>query len=370
VYAQRVSDLPIFIETDLTLFRSKIQRRNSTMRTSRKLSHALFSLFALVMMSVAAVAADPGQAYPANSEVSDQKAGSVLFYNTYTSAANPITENTRINITNTSSTHAAFVHIYFVADNCNVADSFICLTANQTVSFLTSDVDPATRGYIVAVAVDPEYGCPMSFNFLIGDLYIKAPPADPAGGAFVANLAAEAFSALADTFTRMGNCNDQSATASLVFDGIQYNRAPLVLALDNIPSPNDGNQTLLILNAFGGNLATSANTIGRLFGLLYDDVENVFSFTIPAGVCQFRNVIGANNIPRTTPRVGTIIPSGRSGWMKIWNANNASGLLGSSINANAGVAAQAGAFSGGHNLHKLTLSPTNTYVVPVFPPSC
>ncbi len=341
------------------------------MRTSRKLSHALFSLFALVMMSVAALAADPGQPYPRESEVSDQKAGSVLFYNTYTSAANPITENTRINITNTSSTHAAFVHVYFVADNCNVADSFICLTANQTVSFLTSDVDPATRGYIVAVAVDAEYGCPISFNFLIGDLYIKAPPADPAGGAFVANLAAEAFSALADTFTRMGNCDDQSATANLIFDGTngRYNRAPLVLALDNIPSPNDGNQTLVILNAFGGNLATLGNTINRVFGLVYDDVENVFSFTQSMPTCQFRFVIGANNIPRTTPRVGAIIPSGRSGWMKIYNANNASGLLGSSINANAGVAAQANAFSGGHNLHKLTLT-TGTYTVPVFPPSC
>jgi hypothetical protein len=340
------------------------------MRTSRKLSHALFSLFALAMMSMAALAADPGAPYPASSEVSDQKAGSVLFYNTYTSSATPNNENTRINITNTSSTHAAFVHIYFVADNCNVADSFICLTANQTVSFLTADVDPATRGYIVAVAVDPELGCPMSFNFLIGDLYVKAPSTDPAAP-FVANLAAEAFSALANTFDRMGGCNDQSATANLVFDGApgNYNRAPLVLALDNIPSPNDGNQTLLILNAFGGNLATTANTINRLFGLLYDDVENVFSFTQAAGVCQFRNVIGANNIPRTTPRVGTIIPSGRSGWMKIWNANNTSGLLGSSINANPGVAAQANAFSGGHNLHKLTLT-SGTYTVPVFPPSC
>jgi hypothetical protein len=341
------------------------------MRTSRKLTHALFSLFALVMMSAAALAADPGQGYPRESEVSDQKAGSVLFYNIYSSVvATPAVENTRINITNTSSTHAAFVHMYFVQDTCGVADAFICLTANQTATFLASDLDPGIQGYIIAVTVDAELGCPMSFNFLIGDLYIKAGPPTGSTGSLAANLAAEAFSALADTFTKMGNCNDQSATASLIFDGTngRYNRAPLVLAVSNIPSPVDNNFTLLIVNRFGGNLATTANTIVRLFGLLYDDAENVFSFTIGTGACQFRTIIGANNIPRTTPRVAGIIPSGRSGWMKIWNADNASGLSGAVINVNG--TAVANAFNGGHNLHKLTLSPTNTYTVPVFPPSC
>ena len=340
------------------------------MRTSRKLSHALFSLFALVLMSAAAFAADPGSPYPYNSEVSDQKAGSVLFYNMYTSdLANAATHNTRINITNTSSTHAAFVHVYFVQDTCGVADAFICLTANQTASFTTVDLDPGINGYMVAVAVDPEYGCPMSFNFLIGDLYVKAPASFATGGLapFTANLAAEAFSALADTFTNMGGCNNQSATANLVFSGKngEYNQAPLVLAVSNIPSPSV-NSTLLVLNRVGGNLATTTNTINRLFGVIYDDAENLFSFTIGTGACQFRTVIGANNVPRTTPRVGSIIPPNRSGWMKIWNSDNSSGLLGSVINSSA----TATEFNGGHNLHKLTLSPTNTLICPVFPPSC
>jgi hypothetical protein len=316
---------------------------------------------------MAALAADPGAPYPASSEVSDQKAGSVLFYNHYTSAANPVTENTRINITNTSSTHAAFVHMYFVAEGCAVADAFICLTANQTASFLTSDLDPATRGYIIAVAVDPEFGCPQSFNFLIGDLYFKVPPQSAQGGPLAANLGAEAFSALVPTFQKLGGCNEQSATANLVFDGQQYNRAPLVLAVSNIPSPADGNETFLILNSFGGNLATTANTVNRLFGLLYDDAENVFSFTQSAPGCQNRFLITTF---RTTPRVGTIIPAGRSGWMKIWDSDNTSGLIGAMVNANAATATNQGAFSGGHNLHKLTLAPTATYTVPVFPPSC
>lgn len=325
------------------------------MRTSRKLSHALFSLFALVLMSAAALAADPGTPYPAASEVSDQKAGSVLFYNIYTSAsANAINQNTRINITNTSSTHAAFVHIYFVQDSCNVADAFICLTANQTASFLTNDLDPDITGYIVAVAVNPETGCPTSFNFLIGDLYVKAPAAFTAGAvaSFAANLAAEAFSALFED--DLSSCRNapNSPTATLNFNGVEYNRPPLVLAVSNIPDQT-ANSTLLILNAFGGNLATTANTINRIFGIIYDDAENAFSFTQAMGNCQDRRLISSF---RTTPRVGAIIPPGRSGWMKLWNANNTSGLLGSVINANAQVAAQANAFSGGHNLHKLTLT--------------
>jgi hypothetical protein len=322
-------------------------------------------------MSAAALAADPGTVYPADSEVSDQKAGSVLFYNIYTSnSANAINQNTRINITNTSSTHAAFVHIYFVQDNCNVADAFICLTANQTASFLTNDLDPDITGYIVAVAVDPDTGCPTSFNFLIGDLYIKAPATFVTGGTapFFANLAAEAFSARYGNGKVLPACEDSpnSPTATLLFNDQDYDRPPVVLAVSNIPSQAD-NSTLLILNAFGGSLATAANTIGRVFGILYDDAENAFSFTQAMGTCQDRRLISTF---RTTPRVGAIIPPGRSGWMKIWNsATTPTGLLGSVINANAQVGQQANAFIGGHNLHKLTLT-TGSYTVPVFPPSC
>ncbi|MGH9768827.1 MAG: hypothetical protein ACREAB_15455, partial [Blastocatellia bacterium] len=73
------------------------------MTASRKLTSALLALFALVMISASANAADPGLLFPPTSEVSDQKAGSVLFYNFYTSGATSgNTQNTRINITNTS----------------------------------------------------------------------------------------------------------------------------------------------------------------------------------------------------------------------------------------------------------------------------
>src|SRR6516162_6715325 len=91
------------------------RRRLTHMTTSRQFTTLLTALFALLVMSAAAFAADPGQQYPPTSEVSDQKAGSVLFYNFYTSGATSgASQNARINITNTSSTAPAFVHLFFV----------------------------------------------------------------------------------------------------------------------------------------------------------------------------------------------------------------------------------------------------------------
>jgi hypothetical protein len=314
-------------------------------------------------MASAALAADPGLPYPATSEVSDQKPGSVLFYNIYSSdAASGNAQNTRVNITNTNTGAPAFVHLFFVdGTTCSIADSFICLTANQTASFLASDIDPGVRGYIVAVASDGDTGCPTNFNFLIGDEYVKL------ATGHAANLGAEAFSALYGE--SLPGCNESSFTATLTFDGVVYNRAPRVLAVDNIPSHADGNDTLLVINRFGGNLASGASTIGSLFGLVYDDAENSGSFTISSGACQLVNSL-TNSFPRSTPRIESLIPAGRSGWLKLYNISADNAYLGAVINNNTNAGAAASAFSGGHNLHKLTLSATASYTIPVFPPSC
>ena len=334
------------------------------MKTSRKLAHALLASLALLLMTSAALAADPGLRYPQDSEVSDQKAGSILFFNFYTSGATSgNAQNTSVSITNTSSTSAAFVHLFFVSDGCAIADRYLCFTARETTTFLASDIDPGVSGYIVALAVDGVDGCPVSFNFLIGEEYVKMSSGHHGG------LGAEAFSALYNGV--LPGCDANSVTAVIRFNGVAgsgYNCVPAVLALSNIPSRADGNDTLLIINRVGGNLALGASTLGTLFGQLYDDAENAQSFSAN-GSCQLRNSL-SNTFPRTTPRFEDVIPTGHSGWLRIGNLTGAIGILGASINLNANLGVAKGAFVGAHNLHKLTLQPTAQYIVPIFAPSC
>jgi uncharacterized repeat protein (TIGR01451 family) len=301
----------------------------------------------------------PGDLPPPQSAVSDQKAGSALLFNFYTSSvSNSNSENTRINITNTHPVNISFVHLFFIdGSNCSIADAFICLTPNQTTSMLASDLDPGVSGYLIAVAVDRITGLPSFFNYLIGDEYIKL------SSGHTANLGAEAFAAL--IANPAGN-DQTAATATLNFDGVSYNQAARALAADNIPDRASGNDTILILNAFGGDLTVSANTLGAIFGLLYNDTENAFSFNLAPGVCQLRSTLGANS-PRTSPRFDQVIPPGHSGWMKLWTAGDAA-LSGVVIYFNGNAAAiRAGH---GHNLHKLTLTGAASLKIPVFPASC
>src|SRR5262249_47992081 len=153
----------------------------------------------------------PGQPFPDSSEVSDQKAGSVLVYNLYTSSATSSTaQNTRINLTNVSPTDQVAVHLFFVdGATCSIADSFVCLTPNQTTSFLASDIDPGTTGYLIAVASDCVTGCPIAFNCLIGDAYVKF------STGHAANLGAEALAAVSPN---PAACDGNSVTANLNFD--------------------------------------------------------------------------------------------------------------------------------------------------------
>ena len=302
----------------------------------------------------------PGAAYATVSPMSDQKAGSVLVFNLYTSSASGTgIQNTRLALTNTDAARAAFVHLFFVdGASCSVADSFVCLTPNQTVAFLASDIDPGTTGYVIAVATDRN-GCPVNFNALLGDAYVRLTTGH------AANLAAEAIAAIPGGFVP---CDPQATTATLNFDNVMYNALPRTLALSNLGSRADGNDTLLVVNRIGGSLATSASTLVNVFGVLYDDGETPFSFNFSPGTCQFRSVI-SSNFPRTTPRFEQVIPAGRSGWLKFGMFTDGA-LSGAAINANANSGTQANAFNQGHNLHKLTLTATATLTVPVFPPSC
>jgi hypothetical protein len=312
-------------------------------------------------ITVNCAAAGPGAALPARSEGSDQKPGSVLIYPLYSSITTSLSrENARISITNTDSARRVTIHFFFIeGDSSSIADAFICLTANQTASFMVSDFDPDVTGYLIAVAVDDRTGCPINFNHLIGDEYVKL------SSGHAANLAAESFAALTGS---PPVCNDATSTVELNFDGISYNAAPRVLAASNIPSPVDGNSTLLVIDRLGGNLATGLSTIGQITGIAYDDMERAFSFEFSTTRRQFLSVI-SNAFPRTAPRISNIIPTGRTGWMKFSRATDGA-IVGALINFNPNAAASSSAFNQGHNLHKLTLTTEASFSMPVFPPNC
>ncbi len=297
----------------------------------------------------------PGDPYPGtpNSLSSDQRPGSILIFPYYTSDATGATQHdTRFSITNTDSFLPAYLHMFFVDGNsCSVADNFICLTPSQTVSFLASDLDPGVPGYLIVIAVDKN-GCPTNFNRLIGESYIKQPPG------FVANLGAVAVPAIDVTA-----CDISETFTTINLDGKQYNRLGRVLAFDNIPSVTDGNTTMVVLNSIGGNLGETARNIGPLFGLLFDDQETGFSFSLNPAVCQLRATFGAS-FPRSAPRFTEVIPSGHSGWIKL-GLQNEGAMVGVMLNASSNTSG----YRGGHNLHMLTLGNTNL-TIPIIAPPC
>ena len=297
------------------------------------------------------------QAIPANAALNDQKPGSVLFYNYVTSSAsNPGGQNTDLAITNTNTSTPVTVSLFLVnASTGAVANQrFVCLTPNQTASLLASDWVAGVTGYALAVAVNSS-GCPLSFNYLVGDESVKLT------SKHTASLNAEAFAAL---YNGVLSC---TTTATLAFDGLSYNQAPRALALSKVGSVMDNNQALLVINRFGGDLTTNVSPAGTFFGQLFDDTPNSFNFAF-AGNAQFICPLN-DSFPLIAPAFSTAIPATKYGWMQFWATNDVA-ILGAALNYNATATTIPAAFSGGQNLHKLTLT-TASFVIPItVPPPC
>lgn len=347
-------------------FERKVQfmSRQSQTKLHLPLTRSYLSLLlpvfvALVLLAARVSAADPGTLPPATSEINDQKLGSVLIFNLYSSSSStPNSHNTRFGLTNYSTTTTALLHLFLVDSSGSVADFYICLTPNQTASFLASDVDPGTRGFLIGVVIGND-GCPINFNFLSGTADVKL------SSGHAASLQAEAIAAIAATPT---TCNAMSSTATLNFDGTNYNRLPRALALDKVRSSGDGNSTLLVLNRIGGNLASAGAPLGMVNGELVDAVAQGFNFTINSSSAQLFSTLSAT-FPATSPPYTQLIPAGCVGWMNLVSVTDA-GMLGAMINFNPNAAVQVNAFNGGRNLRKLTLASMASLIISVFPPVC
>jgi hypothetical protein len=283
--------------------------------------------------------------------------GSLLMFNLFTSqASNRAQQNSRINLTNTHETSAVTIRLLLVDGNSGaITNSFVRLSPLQTTSLLASDLDPGVAGYLLAMACDSPTGCPVSFNHLLGDEYVKL------ASGHAANLKAESFS-LSPSASPCLN----ASTAELRFDGFDYSRAPRVLALSNLSSRADSNDTLLIVNRFSGDWRTGVSQLNDLAGVLFDDAEQSFSVSLTADRCQFFAVLSDQTL-RTTPRFSQIIKASRSGWLKFW-ASDETALLGAAINFNSQTRATANAFNQGHNLHQLTTM-SSRLTLPILPPS-
>lgn len=326
----------------------------------------LIMVWALVLLTATAKAADPGIPLPLDGTVSGSKPGSILFFNFYISGATSgNTLNTRISVTNTSTTLPIAVRLFFVSggagtvDPLSVASTFLCLVPNQTAAFLASDVDPGIQGYVVAVAIDFVLGCPVSFNFLTGRADVKFSTGHQAS--LPAQVIAARYSGV------LTGCSDSETTATLVFnDGNNgYDRLPRMLAVDKIGSRMDGNDTLIIINRVGGNVSFRTATIGYFKGVMYDESGGSYDFTDSRGRSQYVFSL-SDPIPIfATTKFDRLVPAGSRGWMKFW-AQNESAIFGAMINLNLN---QSG-FNGGQNLRALTQVESATLVVPLIPPAC
>lgn len=309
--------------------------------------------------------------------ISENKLGSVLFFNFYTSDALSAQVNTRFNITNVHPTQDIVIHVFFVDSvTCGIADAFLCLTGNQTTTFLASDLDPNVTGYLVAVAVDNQ-GRPVSFNFLAGDELVVTQTGHRFG------LAAMAAARRDGNFASPINSDGVSAT--MFFDGGQYDYLPYSMVLDSFPSQVGAvgaplADTRIYVYSPLPDLSVGDNSFsGTLFFLMHDDAEHTFSGQLPLN-CYLASDKQRITSVRTSPPINTIVPTGRTGWAAFFGNGNrriACDTSGATVTLTTvplmgATATKVGSFTGGHNLRYATTfnAPGYSIKIPVIPPSC
>lgn len=295
-------------------------------------------------------------AVSAASLIGDQKPGSVLFFNRYTSSAsNPTRDNSTLNITNTSPTTSAFVRLFLVSGTtCQPTEIQLCLAAQETVSLLMSDLDPGVRGYAMAVATNSQ-GQPIQFNWLTGNVVVRQ-TASNVSGAYSSLLGAVALAKRKD-----GTIANVNGLAEMIFDDVNYDRLPGQVAFDSVPSQVGASNLTLVslyrpLTDFtsipsaavqitgwsknnSGVVATSA---GNLTSTCYSDVLMSTFRLQPTVINQF-------------------IPSGATGWFAASSVDLLP-LMGSQFNT--------GEFNGGNNARPLAFSAEYKIRIPVAVVTC
>ena len=311
---------------------------------------------------------------PVNPAISDQKAGSFLVFPYYNSKAGA---DTRMTISNTGD-RTVTMHMFFLDSSCSQADQFVCLTPNASQTFLASEYDPENTGYLLAVAVsdslaswDVEPGCPVPYNGLIGNAFVRE-------GNYNDTYGAEAFWAHGSA-RDIARCDTTNWIATLNFNGScndgGYDYQPIQHVAE-IQSPNDsvGQRIIVVglrgtVGAIGGGVVEGAAQQG--IGVAYNDGEKAASYSSPFGSGCQRSFTITPSTPRVPGGLGSLIgvnnpaliPSGRSGTLK-WNTTGSVGLI---LTPSQGT----NKWSGIRTLHKTMVSKTNTLMIPILPtPGC
>jgi len=289
--------------------------------------------------------------------IGDQKPGSVLFFNRYTSnASNPGREDSVINITNTSPTTGTQLRLFLVSGaTCQTTEIQLCLAAQETTSFLMSDLDPGVRGYIIAVATDLQ-GQPVQFNWLTGNVIIRQLGGNT-GGLYNSMLGAVAIAK-----RKEGTISSVNGVAEMSFDDVNYDRLPGQIAFDSVSSQvGSANATTFSLyrpitdisgavpnasvqlTGWGKNGENQViSSAGNLSSACYSDVNLSTFRLLPSPISQ-------------------LLPSGATGWFSA-SSNDLMPLMGAQFNS--------GDFNSGNNARPLSFSAEYKIRIPVSAVTC
>jgi hypothetical protein len=332
------------------------------MRTSHQITRLFVALAALVALSAAALA-NTFTPTVANPGVSDQKAGSVLVFPYYTSAADGSfnRSDSLLTITNVCNGPAttggipnySYLHLFFM-NGCSPADTYVCLTPNGSIQIKASDYDPTVTGYLIAVAVDAN-GAPTQNNCFIGSAFIR----DDNNG-IIGSYGAEAFWKYTSTPPPVVGGN---ATISL--DGTNYDAAPVQFSVQ-IQDPAVADE-FIVLASVSGNLGSAlASTTQSGVGVLYRADEMPASFQPQIGSGCFSSTKVDNAKIRVVPGNLTTFLKDSYGYLKFNVSAPAVGLL---ISVQGPANQVNNRWSGIRTLHKTNVG-TATLVAPCFPPFC
>lgn len=296
-------------------------------------------------------------AVSATTIIGDQKPGSVLFFNRYTSnASNAAREDTTINLTNTNPTTTAYVRFFLInGATCQPTELQICLAPRETVSYLMSDLDPGVKGYIIAIATNLQ-GEPIQFNWMTGNSIIKQ-PASNITGSYSAFL-----SAVAIAKRKEGKVANTNGLAELVFDDVNYDRLPGQIAFDSVPSQAGAtNSTVLaiyrpITDLSGLTTSTSIQVTG--WGQNNQGQVATSNGTL-SSACYSDVLMGTFRL-QPTP-ISQLLPSRTTGWFAA-SSTDLLPLLGAQFNS--------GEFNGGSNARPLSFTTEYKIKIPVSPVTC